>query len=90
MTTTFDPAKRIKTLADRGIDFADADKVFEGRTVTVVDDRFDDGEVRQISAGHLDGRLVVIVWTRRGNDRHVVSMSYCHAKEEKRWAAALR
>ena len=87
MTITFDPAKRRKTLSDRGIDFADATRVFAGRTVTVIDDRFDYGEVRYISAGHLDGRMVVMVWTRRGENRHVISMRYCHAKEEKRWAA---
>jgi uncharacterized DUF497 family protein len=87
MTTTFDPAKRLKTLADRGIDFA---KVFAGRTVTVVDDRFEYGEVRYISAGHLFDRMVVIVWTQRGDNRHIISMRYCHAKEEKRWTAAFR
>jgi uncharacterized protein len=41
MKTTFDPAKRDWTLAHRGLDFAvDAEKVFSGDTVTMVDDRF--------------------------------------------------
>jgi len=31
---------------------------FPGDTVSVVDDRFDDREVRGISAGFLDGRMV--------------------------------
>jgi uncharacterized protein len=31
----------------------------------VADDRFDYGEPRYISAGHLRGRMVVIVWTPR-------------------------
>jgi uncharacterized DUF497 family protein len=53
---TFDPAKRNWTLAHRGIDFAvDAEKVFSGTTVTVIDSRFDYGEIRKISAGFLDG-----------------------------------
>jgi uncharacterized DUF497 family protein len=30
MKVTFDPAKRETTLANRGLDFADAQKVFEG------------------------------------------------------------
>jgi uncharacterized DUF497 family protein len=48
MTTTFDHAKRNLTLTHRGLDFAvDAEKVFSGDTVTVVDDRFDYGEVRR-------------------------------------------
>jgi len=42
MKTTFDPAKREWTIAHRGLDFAvDAEKVFSGDTITMVDDRFD-------------------------------------------------
>ncbi len=67
MKTTFDAVKLDWTIAHRGIDFAiDAEKVFAGDTVTVVDDRFDDGEVRSISADFLDGRMVVVVRTQRG------------------------
>jgi len=67
MKTTFNPAKREWTLAHRGLDFAlDAERVFSGDTVTMVDERFDYGEVRRISAGFFDGRMVVIVWTQRG------------------------
>jgi uncharacterized protein len=83
MKTTFDAVKRDWTIAHRGIDFAtDAEQVFAGDTVTVVDDRFDYGEVRSISAGFLDDRMVV--WTQRGTSRHINSMRYCHNKEEKR------
>jgi uncharacterized DUF497 family protein len=63
---------------------ADAAKVFAGPTATWPDTRFSYGEVRQITAGRLDGRLVVIVWTQRGASRRVISMRYCHAKEEGR------
>jgi uncharacterized DUF497 family protein len=86
MKTTFNPAKRDWTLAHRGLDFAvDAEKVFSGDTVTMVDDRFDYGEVRRISAGFLEGRMVVIVRTERGASRDIISMRYCHDKEEERW-----
>jgi hypothetical protein len=60
---TFDPAKRDLARRHRGHDFARADEVFAGRTATIVDERFDYGETRYISAGHLDDRLVVVVWT---------------------------
>ncbi len=57
MRTTFDRAKRDWTLAHRGLDFAvDAEKVFSGDTVTVIDERFEYREIRRISAGFLDGR----------------------------------
>jgi uncharacterized DUF497 family protein len=85
MEITFDPAKRDLTLKHRGLDFARAGEVYAGQTATVVDERFDYGETRFICAGHLDGRLIVTVWTQRGDARHIISMRYCHAKEEEIW-----
>jgi hypothetical protein len=83
---TFDPTKRIWTLQHRGLDFAaDAPRLFADRKVTTIDDRFDYGEVRYITAGHVGGRMVVAVWTWRGDARHIISMRHCHAKEEARW-----
>ncbi len=85
MRYTFDPAKRDLALRHRDLDFARAGEVFAGRTATVVDERFDYGETRFITAGRLDGRLVVMVWTQRGETRHIISMRHCHAKEEEIW-----
>jgi uncharacterized protein len=45
---TYDPTKRDQTLVDRGLDFADANLVFEGLTVEVEDTRKDYGERRII------------------------------------------
>ena len=41
MRITFDPIKRTRTLADRGLDFEDAAIVFEGITVEIEDTRKD-------------------------------------------------
>jgi uncharacterized DUF497 family protein len=35
MAITFDPVKRAKTLAERSLDFQDAERVFAGRTLTL-------------------------------------------------------
>lgn len=85
MKITFDPSKRDLTLRNRGLDFGRAEDVFAGPSATIVDDRIDYGETRLISAGYLDGRLVVMVWTERGEARHVISMRHCHAEEEEIW-----
>lgn len=85
MRITFDAAKRAATLAERGLDFVDAAIVFAGLNATVPDERIDYGERRFISAGFLDGRMVVLVWTPRGDTRRVISMRYAHEKEERRW-----
>jgi uncharacterized DUF497 family protein len=80
---TFDPVKRLVTLQERGLDFAtDAEKVFASDdTVTFADDRFNYGEVRWLTIGWMNGRTVVMVWTDRAPNRHIISMRYCHAKE---------
>jgi len=57
---SYDPAKRARTLADRGLDFEDALVVFEGLTVEVEDTRKEYGEQRIICYGTLEGRIVVI------------------------------
>ena len=73
MCITSDPAKREKTLADRGLDFNDAMAVFDGLTVEVEDTRKDYGEKRIICYGLLAGRLAVIGYTPRGKVRHIFS-----------------
>jgi uncharacterized DUF497 family protein len=83
MRVTFDPAKRARTLAERGLDFADAGKVFAGRHATRESDNSNAGDLRYVTAGYLNDRFVVLVWTPRGEDRHIISMRHGHAKEEK-------
>ena len=63
----------------------DAGLVFAGRTITVQDARRDYGEDRFITAGHLAGRCIVLVWTPRGEARRIISMRYAHGDEEARW-----
>jgi uncharacterized DUF497 family protein len=60
---TFDPVKRDKVLAERGLDFALAGQVFAARTATIEDLRKAYPEPRFITAGVLNARIVVIVWT---------------------------
>jgi hypothetical protein len=86
---TYDPAKRAKTLAERGLDFEAAAAVFAGATLTLLDDRQDYGEPRYQTYGFLGRRLVMVVWTPRGADRHVISMRKCNAREKARFQARL-
>lgn len=82
---TYDPPKREKTLRRRGLDFEDAPAVFAGVTISVEDTRRDYGEERTITAGHLAGRCVVLVWTPRDGTRRIMSMRHAHADEEHAW-----
>lgn len=89
MAITFDPLKRDKALAERGLDFADAEMVFEGVTLEMEDTRKDYGEQRIICFGLLAGRMVVIGYTPRGTDRHVFSMRKANEREKARIAPLL-
>ncbi len=82
MEISFDPAKRERTLRERGLDFMDAPEVFADTTVDQDDDRFDYGERRQVSVGYLRGRMVVIVWTLRGSVYHIISMRKANKREQ--------
>lgn len=89
MAVSYDPAKRDETLAERGLDFEDAEAVFAGLTLTLPDVRRDYGEDRFQTYGLLDGRLVMVVWTWRGEDRHVMSMRKCNEREQARFGEQL-
>ena len=82
MRIAFDPAKRARTIEDRGLDFDDAVLVFAGETYNEEDRRQNYGETRIRTVGFLAGRMVMIVWTPRGEARHVISMRKCNEKEQ--------
>jgi uncharacterized DUF497 family protein len=89
MSITFDPDKRDATLAERGLDFADAVFVFAGVTVEIEDTRKNYGETRIICYGLLEGRMVVVGYTPRGADRHIFSMRKANDREKARIAPLL-
>lgn len=89
MRITFDPAKRGMTLAERGLDFADAALVFAGVTIEIEDTRKHYGETRIICYGLLEGRMVVVGYTPRGADRHIFSMRKANDREKARIAPLL-
>jgi uncharacterized DUF497 family protein len=82
MQISYDTAKRDKTLAERGRDFADAAAVFAGVHLTLEDHRQDYGEIRFISVGLLCQRMVVMVWTLRGAARRIISMRKANEREQ--------
>ena len=89
MRITFDPIKRDKALTERGLDFEDAELVFEGVTLEIEDIRKEYGEKRIICYGTLAGRMVVIGYTPRGAVRHVFSMRKANEREKARIAPLL-
>jgi uncharacterized protein len=84
MRISFDPGKRARAFAERGLAFEDAAHVFDGeRTWEFEDVRSDYGEERWVTVGFLAGRMVIVIWTPRGDARHVISMRKANAREQR-------
>ena len=82
MDLEFDQDKRDKTLQERGLDFSRAVEVFQGVHFTGQDTRANYVEDRFITVGWLDARLVVLVWTPRGDARRIISMRKANDREK--------
>ena len=89
MDIEFDILKRTLTLAERGIDMARVGEIFERPTLTFIDDREDYGELRHITIGFLDERMVVAVWTQRVNTRRIISLRKANDREQQAYGSRL-
>ena len=82
MEFEWDEAKRKSNLRNHGIDFFGIEQVFEGQTVTILDDRFDYGEERFVTFGLLDGRVVAIAHTETDEVIRIISVRKATKDEE--------
>ena len=82
MNLEFNKFKRDKTLNERGLDFARANEIFASFHFTGQDRREMYEEHRFISVGYLDARLIVLVWTPRGEARRIISMRKANDREK--------
>lgn len=84
MRISYDAAKRLKTLHERGLDFHDAIEVLASPMFEAEDTRHDYGESRIICFGLLAGRLVVVGYVQRDGVRHIFSMRKANEREQAR------
>ncbi|HBB88462.1 MAG TPA: hypothetical protein DC047_12685 [Blastocatellia bacterium] len=73
-----------------GIDFVDAEIVFAGETVTLLDDRFDYGEKRFLTLGLLWGRVVAISHTERSDGVRIISFRRALKNEQEIYFKEIR
>ena len=79
--TTWDESKRLKNLANHGVDFRDVDGVAWERALVFEDRRKDYGETRLIAMAPLGRRLHVIVFVDRGGERRIISARKANSRE---------
>ena len=66
--------KNATNLEKHGISFEEAVGIFDGPVLTNTDDRFDYGEVREISIGFLGDTVVLsVTHTERGKRKRLIS-----------------
>ena len=85
----WDETKGQENLSKHGLSFDDAETVFSGPCVTFEDTRFDYGEPRFITLGHLEGYVVVVAHTPRRENTRIISMRKGNHREEKAYQERL-
>lgn len=81
----WDENKRLSNLKKHKLDFKDVYVVFEDKNrITFIDDRFNYGEVRKITLGLKDDKLLASVChTDRFGKIRIISFRYASKKERK-------
>ena len=82
MRYEWDETKRQSNIQKHGIDFVGIERVFAGKTVTILDDRFDYGETRFVTVGLLSGRVVAIAHTITERVIRIISVRKATKNEE--------
>jgi uncharacterized DUF497 family protein len=85
---SYDPAKRKLNLRKHAIDLAECETLFDEPMLTRGDDRIAYGEQRLISLGWLKNRVVVLVWTDREDEPHLISCREAETHEQEAYFRA--
>lgn len=83
MKYEWDDVKRKHNLKKHGIDFADAESLFDNFTLTIEDIRLSYGEQRFSTIGLLNGRVVVVVHPERKDAIRIISIRKATRNEQK-------
>jgi hypothetical protein len=79
-------AKRQIVLADRDLDFIDAEVFFDGRPLVTAPSPQGEEE-RWLSVGELNGALIAVVWMWRGEAVRIITMRKARDGEKRRYQA---
>ena len=89
MEFEWDPAKQAANLRKHGLLFEEAAEVFEGEYFSNQDVRKKYGEDRFQCLGVSAGRIVVVVYTKRGNKYRIISLRKANEREKKSYKKRL-
>ncbi len=83
----WDEFKRILTLESRGLDFAEAAAMFDGRSILTTVAK-SEVEAWCLTVGPLgDDKLYAVVWTERGENKRIISLRRASSDEKRTYHA---
>ena len=85
MEFEWDENKRQSNLSKHGIDFVDAAKIFNRPVLERVDNRYDYGETRIVALGEVNGVVLFVVYTWRGEVRRIISTRRATKRERNKY-----
>jgi uncharacterized DUF497 family protein len=89
MDFEWDEAKRRTNILKHGVDFVDAMEIFAGRFIETEDRRRDYGEQRILVSGELEGEVLRVVYTWRGQRRRIINARRARRDERRAYYAGL-
>lgn len=92
MDFEWDERKRLTNLDKHGLDFVEAEEMFEGPMLVALDTRRDYGEDRWFGLGMSQGRILVLSFTERddGQTIRVISLRKALKHEQKAFEKIVR
>ncbi len=85
MRYVYDSAKDRTNQTKHGVSLALAEILFAGPYLSMTEDRFEYGEVREVAFGLINDRLFVCVYTDREAERREISRRRANRREVKRY-----
>ncbi len=73
MRFEWDEDKRLANIARHGIDFVRAKEIWQGPVLEVPSPQSEHGEERFLAIGSVEGRVITVVFTWRGESRRIIS-----------------
>ena len=91
MSFEWDEDKNRRNIAAHGIQFEDAQTIFDGPVLTRIDDRYSYDEIREISLGLFNGVVVLaVVHTDRDDVTRLISARKATSRERKQYEQAIQ
>ena len=86
MDFEWDEAKRLSNLRKHGLDFVDAEALFDGRPVYTRPSQRS-MEQRFVTIGLLNDEFVALIWTKRSTDTRLISLRRARDGEKRTYRA---